>query len=145
MAEIYLTGVVSDWENPFQWHDELAEDWDDHEFVNPYDLNEFELGDEDIYDRPNEVVEPALSAVEDSDGVLVYWDDDVFLVGTAMEIKHAYEHGVPVVLWYDGYRDNLSPWLLETSRGNFEDRDKALKVLLSFVGGTNTFNFIHKD
>lgn len=136
MATIYLTGIVSDWDDPFQWHDELeeSEEWGNHEFVNPYTLNNFELGDEDIYDRPHEVVEPALEAVEDSDGVLVRWDDDVFLAGTAMEIKHAWDNGVPVVIWYDGWRDNLSPWLLHMTNANFEERDKAIMVLLGLTG-----------
>jgi hypothetical protein len=144
MAEIYVTGAVSDWEDPFKWHDELEEDWPGQEFVNPYTLNSFELGDEEVYERPNEVVEPALDAVESADGLLIRWDDDAFLVGTAMEMKHAFEHDVPVVIWYDGWRDNLSPWLLYHSRGNFESRDKALKVLLSLVESTDSFNFIHE-
>lgn len=134
MVQIYLTGAVSDWDHPFAWQDELVEsDEYDHEFINPYTLNGFELGDEEVYERPNEVVEPALEAVEESDGLLVRWDDDAFLVGTSMEIKHAFDHDVPVVIWYDGYRDNLSPWLLYTSRGNFEDKERALNVLLGYA------------
>jgi len=119
MKTIYLSGAISSWEDPFEWHDQLMEsdDWDGVNFINPYEINDFELGDDEIYDRPNEVVEPALSAVEDSDGLLVRWDDDAFLVGTSMEMKHAFNHNVPVVIWYDGYKDNLSPWLLYHSRG----------------------------
>lgn len=141
MAQIYLTGAVSDWEDPFKWHDELvdSEKWD-HDFINPYTLNNFELGDEAIYDRPEEVVEPALDAVEGSDGMLVRWDDDAFLVGTSMEIKHAFDNDVPVVIWYDGYRDNLSPWLLHMSRANFESKEKALTVLLGFADSGFTFS-----
>ena len=134
MAQLYLTGAVSDWEDPFKWHDELVEECPDHKFINPYTLNDFDLGDDEVYERPAEVVEPALEAVEESDGMLVRWDDDAFLVGSAMEMKHAFEHNVPVVIWYDGWRDNLSPWLLHTSRGNFDTREKSLKVLLAFVG-----------
>jgi hypothetical protein len=134
MTQIYLTGAVSDWDDPFQWHDELesSDEWD-QDFVNPYTLNPFELGDDEVYDHPNKVVEPALDAVADSDGLLVRWDDDAFLVGTSMEIKHAFEHDVPVVIWYDGYRDSLSPWLLHMSKGTFESKEKALNVLLGFV------------
>lgn len=137
MVQIYLTGAVSSFDDPFVWHDELAEsDEYGHDFVNPYTLNDFELGDEAIYKRPEMVVNPALEAVEASDGMLVHWDDDAFLVGSSMEIKHAYEHDVPVVIWYDGYRDNLSPWLLEMSRGNFENKEKALQVLLGYCSGS---------
>lgn len=134
MAKIYLTGAVSDWDEPFRWHDELVEEYPDHEFVNPYTLNDFELGDDEVYERPHEVVQPAEQAVEECDGMLVRWDDEAFLVGSAMEIKHADDHDVPVSIWYDGWRDNLSPWLLDKSRGNFDTRDKAFKVLLAFVG-----------
>lgn len=136
MSQIYLTGAVSDWQDPFQWHDELqdSDNWSEHKFVNPYTLNDFELGDDAIYDYPEKVVEPALDAVQNSDGMLVYWDDDAFLVGTAMEMKEAYDANVPIVIWYDGYKDNLSPWLLHTSKGQFETKEKALKVLLTFAG-----------
>jgi hypothetical protein len=145
MPRIYLTGAVSDWDEPFKWHDELAEEWPEQDFINPYKLNDFELGDDEVYERPDEVVEPALDAVEESDGLLVRWDDDAFLVGTSMEVKHASEHGVPVVVWYDGWRDNLSPWLLHTIRGNFKDRDKSLKVLLALAASTDEFNLLSKD
>lgn len=136
MSKIYLTGAVSDWSDPFAWHDELAEsdEWSEHEFVNPYTLNPFELGDGEIYDRPEAVVKPALDAVQDSDGLLVYWDDDVFLAGTCMEMKEAFDNDTPIVVWYDGWKDNLSPWVLHTSKGQFEDKEKALKVLLTFAG-----------
>lgn len=142
MAQIYLTGAVSDWDDPFEWHDELADsdEWGEHEFVNPYTLNEFELGDDAIYEYPEKVVGPAEDAVESADGLLVRWEDDVFLVGTAMEIKHAHDHGVPVVLWYEGWKDNLSPWLLDKTRGHFEGRDKAMKVLLGFTDTKFTFS-----
>lgn len=136
MAQIYLTGAVSDWDDPFKWHDELKNSFKfrKHDFVNPYTLNDFELGDDAIYDRPEKVVNPALDAVRESDGLLVRWDDDVFLVGTSMEMKEAFDHDIPIVLWYDGWRDNLSPWLLHTSKGSFEDKEKALRVLLTFAG-----------
>lgn len=134
--QIYLTGAVSNWDDPFAWHDELAEsdEWDDHKFVNPYTLNDFDLGDEAVYERPDEVVEPALEAVRDSDGMLVHWDDDAFLVGTAIEMWTAYQAGIPIVVWYDGHRDNLSPWLLYMIRGNWEDKEKCMRVLLAFMG-----------
>ncbi len=139
MKQIYLTGAVSDWDDPFAWHDELKNSFKfrEHEFINPYTLNDFELGDDEIYDSPERVVEPALEAVRESDGMLVRWDDDAFLVGTAMEMKEAFDADIPIILWYDGWRDNLSPWLLHTSKGNFEDKEKALRVLLTFAGDEN--------
>jgi len=140
MAQIYLTGAVSDWDDPFRWHDELQNSfkWREHDFINPYTLNDFELGDEEIYNRPEEVVEPALEAVRESGGMLVRWDDDAFLVGTAMEMKEAFDHDIPIVIWYDGWKDNLSPWLLHTTNGNFADKEKALRVLLAFAGDENS-------
>lgn len=142
MAQIYLTGAVSDWDEPFKWHDELQSSFKfrKHDFINPYEINNFDLGDEQIYDEPEKVVEPALDAVRESDGLLVRWDDDAFLVGTAMEMKEAYDNDIPIVIWYDGWRDNLSPWLLHTSKANFEDREKALRVLITFTGDTSALH-----
>ena len=135
---IYLTGAVSDWDEPFAWHDELMDsnDWEDTEFVNPYTVNDFELGDDQIYEEPEKVVEPALDALVQSDGVLVRWDDDAFLVGTSIEMRVAKEHDIPVVVWYDGWRDDLSPWIQYHTKGSFENKEKALKVLLTFTGTT---------
>lgn len=140
--QIYLTGAVSNWDDPFAWHDELegSDEWDDHEFVNPYTLNDFEIGDDEVYERPNEVVEPALSAVKDSDGLLVHWDDDAFLVGTAIEMWVAHQNDVPIVVWHDGYKDNLSPWLLYIIRGSWEDKETCLRVLLAFAGDTDALH-----
>lgn len=134
MTKVYLTGAVSDWDDPFAWHDQLVEDYPNHDFVNPYTLNDFELGDDAIYKYPEKVVEPALSAVESSDSMLVRWDDDAFLVGTSMEMKHAFEHDVPIIIWYDGWRDNLSPWLLHVQRGQWSDLDKCVEMALAFGG-----------
>ena len=142
MSNIYLTGAVTNFDDPFEWQDSLAESdtYSDHTFINPYTLNSFELGDDEIYERPDEIVEPALDEVADCDGMLVRWDDDAFLVGTSMEIKHAFDNDVPVVIWYDGYRDNLSPWLLHMSKGDFESKEKALDVLLGFVDDGFSFS-----
>jgi len=140
MVTLYLTGAISsDRDDPFKWHDDLiGDDMYTHiDFINPYTLNDFELGDADIYDRPHEIVNPALDAIESADGMLVRWDDDAFLVGTAMEMKHAFDHDVPIVVWYEGWRDNLSPWILHTTRGTFDDRHKAIRILSTYAGDTS--------
>jgi hypothetical protein len=62
-----------------------------------------------------------------------------------MEMKEAADAGIPVIVWYEGWRDNLSPWVLDHSRGVIDDRTKAMKTLLSFTDGTDAFNFIRKD
>lgn len=140
MVEIYLTGAVSGWDDPFKWHDELVEEYPDHDFINPYTLNDFELGSDEVYERPHEVVEPAESAIENCDGMLVRWESDIFLTGSAMEVKHAADHDVPVIVWYDNGGDLRDVWLLEKTRGYFDSREKAMKVLLGFVDNQFTFS-----
>ena len=137
MTTIYLTGAIStESDNPFAWHEDIMDDerYAEQTFINPYDLNDFDLGDDGIYELPSEVVEPSLAAIEDIDGMLVRWNDDAFLIGTTMEILYARMQDVPVVIWYDGWKDNLSPWLLYTTRARFADRDRALEVLITFAG-----------
>lgn len=134
MKEIYLTGAVSDFNDPFKWHREVEQEFTDHAFVNPYNLNDFELGDDEVYERPHEVVEPALEKVAGVDGMFVRWEEDANLVGTCMEIREAYQHDVPIVIWHLGRKSQLSPWLQYHTRASFKSREKALKVLLMWAG-----------
>lgn len=134
MMEIYLTGAVSDWDDPFEWQRNIEQEFTDYAFVNPYNLNDHELGDEVVYRRPQDVVEPALDKVQDVDGVLVRWDDNAELVGTAIEIREAWRNDIPVVIWYVGNRDNVSPWLRYHSRAVFRKRDKSVKTLIMWAG-----------
>lgn len=137
MAEIYLTGAVENWKDPWAWQRDIRNDdeFSDHKFINPYMLNKYGIGDDEVYERPEEVVEPALEKIEEVDGVLVRYDDEASLVGTAMEIKHAYQEGIPVVVWNVSESDKrVSPWLLYHTRYVEDGRDKALKCLLMYAG-----------
>lgn len=134
MKEIYLTGSVTNWDDPFKWHRKIEQDFSDHAFVNPYKLNDFEIGDDEVYDRPHEVVEPALEKIAEVDGMLVRWEDDADLVGTCMEVREAYRHDIPVVVWHIGRSSELSPWLQYHTRASFKSREKAMKVLLMWSG-----------
>lgn len=135
MAEIYLTGAVSNWNDPFKWHREIKDEYDDHKFINPYMLNKYGLGDDEVYENPEEVVDPCIDKLEEVDGVLVRYDDESNLMGTAMEILHAYREGIPVVIWNVSDSDRrVSPWLLYHTRYVHEDRDKAMKCLLMYAG-----------
>lgn len=142
MAQIYLTGAISSWDDPFKWHDSLkdSEKWSEHEFINPYTLNDFDIGDDEIYDHPDRVVEPALAEVRQSDGLLVHWDDDAMLVGSVIEAWTAWQNDIPVVIWYDGYRDDLSPWLLYLSVGNWKNKEQCVRLLLALAGDTEALH-----
>jgi len=134
MKRVYLSGALSSSGDIFAWQDSISDEYDDHEFVNPYTLNDFDIGDKSIYEYPEKVVEPALEELEQCDGMLVHWQDSTFLVGTVMEIKHAWENDIPVMIWYEGNRDDLSPWLQHTTVADMEDRTTAINVLLSMIG-----------
>jgi hypothetical protein len=134
MLEIYLTGAVTNWDDPFQWQESIEQEFTDYAFVNPYKLNDFELGDDGVYDRPHEVVEPALEKIQEVDGMLVRWDGEANLVGTCMEIREAYQHDVPIVVWHVGQDERLSPWLSYHTRAAFKSRDKAVKTLIMWSG-----------
>lgn len=137
MATIYLTGALSDYDDPFEWMDELqaSQFADDNEFVNPYMLNDLEFGDDEVYRNPQKVVEPAVSCVRDeADALLLRWEDDVFLPGSTIEAWEAHENGVPVVIWYEGYRDDLQVWLNYVKSFRTEDRETAVRVALSKAG-----------
>lgn len=135
MAEIYLTGAVSDWSDPWMWHRTIEDEYPDHKFINPFFLNKYEFGDDEVYEYPEEVVEPAFDKIEEVDGMLVRYDEDATLMGTAMEIMHAYRNGVPVVIWdVERNERRVSPWLLYHSRYSTSDWKHAMKVLLMYAG-----------
>lgn len=134
MQQIYVTGGVSDWDDPIGWHRDAEQLFPNQAFINPWTLNNFGADDDGIYDRPHEIVGPAVDKVPDADGMLVKWEDDQNLVGSVIEMWVACQNDIPVVIWYDGWRDNLSPWLLYMSRGNFETLEKSLRVLLMILG-----------
>lgn len=135
MVQVFICGAVSDFDDPFAWQDELLDgNKYGHDYINAYDCHDF---DGDPYEHPERVIEPALDAVRDSDGLLVRWDDDAFLVGAVMYMKEAFDAGLPIVCWYDGYRDDHQipvQYMIESSH---EDRETAIKVLLSMAGDSN--------
>ena len=141
MAQIYLTGALSEAQDPFEWMDSIEEEYPEHTFVNPYLLNDFDIGSGEVYENPSAVIDPAEEAIEESDALLCRWDDGVFLAGSAMEVKHASDNGIPVVIWYEGSKENPALWITGKSRAHFTDRDKALKVLLGYVEGSSAFTF----
>lgn len=135
MAEIYLTGAVSDWDDPYAWQREVEDDFDEHEFTNPFFLNDHNFGDDEVYEHPEEVVEPALEKISEMDGVLLRYDDEANLMGAAMEVKEAYQQGIPVVIYNVSEGDKrVSPWLLHHTRYTTKKRDKALNCLLMYAG-----------
>lgn len=135
MTEIYLTGAVTSWQDPWEWHREIKEEYDEHKFINPFMLNKYGIGDDEVYARPEEVVEPALEKIEEVDGMLIRYDDESNLMGSAMEILHAYRNGIPVVIWNVSESDRrVSPWLLYHTRHVETDRDQAMKCLLMYAG-----------
>lgn len=140
MTQIYLTGAVStkdgepDWDDPYAWQHQLSDDYEDIDFIKPFYLTQYGFGDDEVYDHPEEIVEPALEKLEASDGLLVRYDEAAKLSGTYMEVRTAYQHGIPVVNWYVGERGNVSPWLLYHQAYQSEDRDQAMKTLLMLAG-----------
>lgn len=120
-------------DDPFAWQDELIEKHD-HEFTNAYECNDF---DGDPYDHPEEVMEPALREVREADGLLVRWDDDAFLVGAVVYMKEAFDNDIPIVVWYDGYRDDMQIPLSYMMDSCHEDRQTAVKVLLALMGDSD--------
>lgn len=135
MSKIFICGAVSDFDDPFAWQEEVAEieEFQDHVFMNPYELSD---DVEDPYDNPADVMEPAVAAVKRCDGLLVRWEDDAFLAGAVVYMKVAFDNDIPVVIWYDGYRDKMQIPISWMMRSFHSDRDTAIRVLLALTGDT---------
>jgi hypothetical protein len=134
---IHVTGALGTSDDPFAWMDELNEAFDEHEFVNAFELNDAELGADEVWENPEMVIGPAKEHIrDDADGLLARWEDGTDIPGTDMEILYAFQYDVPVVIWYDGYRDDLPLWLHHHSTGSWEDKEQCAKLLLALAGDT---------
>jgi len=51
-----------------------------------------------------------------------------------MELMHAAETGVPVILWYTGNREHLSPWVEYHIDGRWQDLEQCFSVLRALNG-----------
>jgi hypothetical protein len=127
---IYLSGATTDWDNPIGWHKELREKYD-CEFVNPYEITELDDVDkEKAMKNTEKIVEPAWDWVEKSDGMLVKWCDDYQMPGCATEMKHAYEHDIPIVIQKDEKEYIHTDYMADAT---FEDLDKCLRILRMLI------------
>lgn len=126
MGKVYLSGKTTDFDNPIGWHEELQEKYSDHDFINPYSVNDVEVGSGEAYDSPEKIYEPAMEEIQTCDGMLVKWDSDIFLPGTVCEIKEAFDNDIPIVVQDDG-RDWIH--IKYMANGIYEDIEKCVNIL----------------
>jgi len=128
---IYLAGPIRHAADPISWRIAIQQSTSEFSFFDPMDRN---VNPRD--DPADEIVEGDLDLIGDSDGLLVGWHDEIPSVGTAMEIKHASEQDIPVVVWKrDDSDEVISPWLAYYSDVIREQRDAALWQLHGLVSG----------
>jgi nucleoside 2-deoxyribosyltransferase len=125
---IYLAGQIRKSADPVSWRVDIRQSSSEFEWIDPV-RREVDFADEEA------IVEGDLELIDNSDGLLVGWHDDVPSVGTPMEIIHAARSDIPVVIWRRDDGDNpLSPWMryhADVVRGQ---RDAALWQLHGLAG-----------
>jgi len=127
---IYLAGPIRKSADPVSWRVDIQQSSNEFEFHNPI------RRDVDAESPAEAVVEGDLELIDDSNGLLVGWHDEVPSVGTPMEVLHAARLDIPVVVWRrDDGDSTLSPWLRYYSDVVREQRDAALWQLHGLVSG----------
>lgn len=141
---LYMAGAVANKDdNGAGWRDQLKENIDDIEWKDPldkYDADEISImlgGGSDGVDFEEEggettvtdaeIVEGDKEMIDESDALLVYWEQGVAKAGTPMEVIYAYERDMPVAVVFDGLKP--SPWVYYHADGLFPDFDRALDHL----------------
>jgi len=128
---VYLAGPIRHAADPISWRVAIQQSTNEFAFHNPIDRDV-----RPQEDPADEIVEGDLQMIDDSDGLLVGWHDEIPSVGTAMEIHIASEQDIPVVVWQ---RDNsetvVSPWLAYYADRICQQRDAALWQLHGLVSG----------
>lgn len=135
MANVYLAGPIqhSD-DHGVGWRERVKSEFDAFTWLDP--LAAYESHSSELYREwtDERIVEKDLSMIDNSDALLVGWDD-VPSCGTPMEVFYAKRcRDIPVAVRYVG--DELSPWMsvhADTVRQTFADAIADLKTL--FEGG----------
>ena len=132
-AVIYLAGPIRQAADPVSWRVSIQQSTTEFAFHNPMDR------DVDPRDDPaDEIVEGDLQLIDDSDGLLVGYHDEIPSVGTAMEIQYANQQNIPVVVWKRDNSDTvISPWLAYHADRICQQRDAALWQLHGMVSGVS--------
>lgn len=113
---VYMAGPIRNVpvEDAHGKREDLQADFPDIDWQNPLDNVDLSTGnitvvrkhgsDGDVAGETitsEQVIEDDKELLESSDAVLAWFPPEVRSVGTSMEVIHAYEHDIPVVVWYD--------------------------------------------
>lgn len=124
--DIYLSGHVDYVEDAEEWRNAIKRQWyndPDIDFIDPvekfpkYDGNE------------QEVVWWCINQAVVCDGMLVKWDNETLTVGTIMEITIAFMFHNPIIIWYEGPTNELSPFLEVFSTAIYNESDNCIRQL----------------
>lgn len=104
----YLAGPIHHDSDPDRWRNELigSNTKNNVELINPLDI-EPPGGNA----TPEEIVKGDLEAIDRSDAILVRWKTGIETAGTPMEMMYAAGRDIPIVVWYEGIPQDLSPWV----------------------------------
>lgn len=123
---VYLSGHVDETEEPWLWRNNIKEIYETDstlEFIDP--VEKFPEYD----DNEREVVWWCINQAVLCDGLFVKWDNETLTVGTIIEITFAYIFHNPIVIWYEGLEDDISPFLDELSNGVYKISETSMTQL----------------
>lgn len=132
---IYMAGPVQHADDyGVGWRQMIKQEYPDRfDWADPLDV--YHAGDMGVEREwtDEEIIVKDLRMIDESDGVLVGWDD-VPSAGTPMEVFYAsFVRNIPVVVRYDG--DEISPWMSGHSMAIMSTWDAAVQVLGAIFDG----------
>lgn len=113
------------------WRERVKQRYDDIEWVDPID--KYDSTDEAAEWESEKIVEEDIKLINSCDALLVHWEE-VATCGTPMEIRHAFERSMPIVVQTTVPQDDLSPWLtyhVTAIHQSFRTTISALKDILA--------------
>lgn len=129
---VYIASPTCDSKNPFAFHDRVRQYEETVEWINPFELNDYD-GDEEARQHSETVYSEDLEYVAQSDAVLLRRISGYNLVGASIEGAVARElHDIPVVVYNDA--DDAVPLMLEALATEvYEDERKAVRSVVELV------------
>ncbi|EMA47623.1 hypothetical protein [Halococcus saccharolyticus] len=117
----------ADFKNPLDKYDASVDDVIVTESEDGIPLPEFARG---CYITDADLVAGDKELIDESDALLAR-EELVVSRGTPMEVHRAYTDGMPVAIWFEGERDDLSPWM----RDHADFISESLDACVAFLRG----------
>lgn len=128
MVKVYLAGPIRHSEDfGKSWRREAKSRYPEIDWIDPLDRTDYSDTKILSYLDAVEIVEDDLTMIDESDVLLVNWEEAVPTCGTPMEVRYAYSQKIPVLV--KSSLESISPWMVYHASVVVETLEEAIEEI----------------